>query len=236
MTPARDYEPSGLPSLYLLASIVPTGSGATLNISGCAPNVGNQSPYVIEYTADTTGVFGSNGCSAGSSGCIPASRTAWRYPGSSLVQPAAEQLIDSQYDTPNICGSTTTACLIDAGNARITAAQIRLSNISGTNTPILATGFTTGILSSQPLSQDLWFIENMNGLTWLDAIESDDPNGWLSYPTINNPTRISILPRPISRLARILRLSGPPTPGSFPQLLRRKRPRIEQRNVHWACG
>src|SRR5260370_12140066 len=71
MAPARD-EQNSFPSVYLLASIVPSSSGNPLNLSGCAPNVGNKQPYVIEYTANPTGVFGRNGSRAGSPGRNPA--------------------------------------------------------------------------------------------------------------------------------------------------------------------
>jgi hypothetical protein len=101
-----------------------------------------------------------------------------------LLLPSAQQVIDAQYNNTNFCSSSAQACLIDAGDARITAAQIRLSNVFGTYTPILATGFATGILVNPPLSQNLWFIQNLGAGNWLDAIELHDTSGWLSYPTI----------------------------------------------------
>jgi hypothetical protein len=188
MAPARDEQLS-FSNVYLLASIVPT----TQNLTNCAPSSSNTEPYVVEYTATTSGVFGSNGCAAGSSGCSPVSVSPqWGEAGTYRMLPLAQQEIATAYQS--VCATTGTACEIDLGDARITAAQIRVSNIPGTNStnsPILATSFNTGILASGqgiPLSQNLWFIQSLGSGNspgaWLEIFALSAGDQWTAYPTI----------------------------------------------------
>lgn len=132
MAPARD-ERGSFSNAYLLASVVPS----TSNQPNCFPASSNTNPYVVEYTANSSGVFGSGGCPAGTSGCLPVSTSPqWGNPGLYVLAPNAQQL-----------GCSTTDCQIDVGDARITAAQIRPSTVgsSSSQSPILTGGFATGI-------------------------------------------------------------------------------------------
>ena len=70
MAPARD-EQGNFSSLYLLASIVP----GSPNLAYCAPASNNTEPYIVEYTATTSGVFGVGGCTAGNADCAPVSES-----------------------------------------------------------------------------------------------------------------------------------------------------------------
>jgi hypothetical protein len=192
MAPARD-EQGNFSNLYLLASVVPT----TTNIANCVPSSSNTEPYIVEYTATASGVFGSQGCIAGNSGCSPVSVSPeFGMPGLYTIRPDAQQLVDpanpayQKACAPNPDGSNP--CDIRVGPARITAAQIRVSNVSGTNSPILATGFSTGISASGPgipFSQDVWFIQSLGSGTgpglWLTMLSFAGGNPtWIAYPTI----------------------------------------------------
>jgi hypothetical protein len=186
MAPARLEVDGFSSSLYLLASIVPT----TQNLANCAPSSSNTEPYVVEYTATTGGVFGSGGCAAGTSGCSPVSISPESgSAGTYGIHSLAQQEIASTDLT--VCAKTAQACEIDLGDARITSAQIKVSNVSGTISPILTTSFTTGILASGsgiPMSQNLWFIQSLGTGTgpgdWLDIFKFAGGDQWMAYPTI----------------------------------------------------
>jgi hypothetical protein len=174
MAPARD-EQGSFADAFLLASIVP-GSGIQTNAPNCAPASSNTAPYVVEYTANASGVLGSGGCAAGSSGCSPASISPqWGDTPPSYGLGLASQM-----------GCSATTCEITLGDARITAAQIRPTNISGTNTPILTAGFATGIMvdGSVPQSQNIWVIQNPSSGSWLDLLSLSSGNQWYAFPTI----------------------------------------------------
>ena len=185
MAPARD-EQGSFSNLYLVASIVPI----SLNLPNCAPSSSNTEPYIVEYTASTSGVFGSGGCVAGSSGCLPVSLSPQNgNPGLYRLLPDAQQQIATADQTA--CAASTEACDITVGDARITGAQIRVSNVSGTNAPVLTTGFATGISASGqgvPLSQNLWFIQSLGSGTgpglWLSELLFAGGDQWFAYPTI----------------------------------------------------
>jgi hypothetical protein len=174
MAPARD-EAGSFPNAYLLASIVP-GSAVQTNAPNCAPNSSNTAAYVVEYTASASGIFGASGCAGGTSGCSPVSiGPQWGSTSAKYNLGLANQL-----------GCNATTCEISIGDARITAAQIRPTNISGSITPVLATGFATGVAagSSGPQSQNLWFLQNVSTGSWLDQISFSGGAQWYAYPTI----------------------------------------------------
>ena len=176
MAPARD-EQGSFASAFLLASIV-SGSGIQTNAPNCAPASSNTAPYVVEYTANASGVFGSGGCAAGSSGCSPASIS----PQWGDTPPTYGLGLASQM------GCNATTCEITLGDARITAAQIRPTNISGTSTPILTSGFATGLMvgGSVPQSQNIWVVQNPSSGSWLNLISLTGGSQWYAYPTIAN--------------------------------------------------
>ncbi len=174
MAPVRDNEGS-FSNPYLLASIVP-GSTIQANSPNCAPTSSNTAPYAVEYTANASGVFGSGGCAAGTSGCSPTSISPqWGH-----TPPKYNLGLASQQNC------TVSTCEILLEDARITAAQIRPTNLSGTATPILAFGFATGVNagSSGPQSQNLWFIQNVLSGSWLDHLNLAGGAYWYAYPTI----------------------------------------------------
>jgi hypothetical protein len=173
MAPARD-EQGSFSNVYLLASIIP----GTVNQSTCAPSSSNTDPYVVEYTANASGVFGSGGACPASGACSPVSTSPqWGDPALYVLRPNAQQL-----------GCSTTDCQIIPGDARITAAQIRPSSVgsSSSQSPILAGGFATGInvSGSTEESQNIWFIQNVSTGSWLDMISLAGGGDWFSYPTI----------------------------------------------------
>ncbi|MGH7932240.1 MAG: hypothetical protein ACREQN_03625, partial [Candidatus Binataceae bacterium] len=172
-TPARD-EDGEYGSLYLVASVVP-GDSTISEPAGCGVQGANTLPYVLEYTADNTGVAGNNGtlCQSNSS-CAPLS-----------VSPQFGN--PGLYDTPHAlqAGCSQLNCQIDANVARITSAQIRLADFANQAYPFLTLDFVSGFQSNDNLtgSQDLWFIENGGTGSWW-ALSLAGNNYWISYPTI----------------------------------------------------
>jgi hypothetical protein len=156
MAPARD-EQGNLANAYLLTSIVPN-SGFQDMAPNCAPSSSNTEPYAVEYTANASGVFGSNAtgsCAAGASGCSPVSTSfQWGSTPPTYNLGSADQ---------SGCGGMS-PCEVTLGDARVTAAQIRPTNISGISYPVLTFGFGTGVNSgsSGPQSQNVWFLQNLS--------------------------------------------------------------------------
>lgn len=173
MTPARDEDVSSFSSLYLVASIVPNGSTTFSQPPGCGTNSNNTSPYVVEYTATTAGVFGQNTSTACSSGtpCAPYSQT------SGLSNPGVYARVAA--DQAGCNGQPT--CEIDVGNARIKAAQIRQDTSFG-GSPFLTLGFSTGFQASVNLtgSQALWALQNLSANAWTTLALLAGGN-WYSY-------------------------------------------------------
>jgi hypothetical protein len=176
MAPARD-EQGSLANAYLLTSIVPN-SGIQDTAPNCAPSSSNTEPYAVEYTATSSGVFGINSggnCAAGSPGCSPVSISPqWGSTSSTYGLGLADQ---------SGCGGMLT-CEVSLADARITAAQIRPTNISGTAYPVLTFGFGTGVVTSSFQSQNIWFLQNPSTTSWLEVLSLGADNQWYAFPTI----------------------------------------------------
>lgn len=175
MAPARD-EQGTLSNAYLLTSIVPN-SGFQATAPNCAPSSSNTEPYAVEYTANASGVFGSSGCAAGTSGCSPVSTSfQWGSTPPTYNLGSADQ---------SGCGDMS-SCEVTLGDARVTAAQIRPTNISGISYPVLTFGFGTGVNagSSGPQSQNVWFLQNLSTASWLSAFNFAGGSQWYAFPTI----------------------------------------------------
>ncbi len=180
MTPVRDEDASQLSSLYLVASIVPGDSTVTQPPTcGLSSYSSYISPYVVEYTATNAGVSGQGGAACGTGACAPLSATGplWT-PGTYSGNPAlggAQQLG---------CGQSDYWCTIDANDARIKAAQIRMTNSNGSQDPILTLGFSTGYQTGYNLtgSQALWAVQDTNTMAW-NAFSLAGNGWWIAYPT-----------------------------------------------------
>jgi hypothetical protein len=78
------------------------------------------------------------------------------------------------------------SCEVTLGDARVTAAQIRPTNISGISYPVLIFGFGAGVNagSSGPQSQNVWFLQNLSTASWLSAFSFAGGRQWYAFPTI----------------------------------------------------
>jgi hypothetical protein len=186
-TPARD-EDAGLSSLYLVSSVVPGDPGIT-EPSGCGVNNSNISPYVVEYTAEYVAagaeVFGqdtTNACSSGTA-CTPLSEVGQLWNPGEYFENDARSGGNAQQLGP---GGAGTGALLDPGDARIKAAQIReTTDSTGASAPILTLGFNTVYQPGDSLtgSQALWALEDLGNSTWT-AFALVGNGTWMSYPTI----------------------------------------------------